>query len=86
MLIDSSKVPGSDELRNLVLTAHGIATEVPSCDHKAVERVHLARHSNLRTFLASPDCVLLRVVVNSYEVVSGTDDVLWYKVAGVTNS
>lgn len=81
MLIDNRAVPGSAEHRNLVLTAHGIASEVPSFDHKAVEQAHLARHSNLSAFLASPDCVLMRVAVTAYEVVGGTDDVLWYKVA-----
>ena len=80
MLIDNSAALGSAEHRNLVLTAHGIASEVPSFDHKAIEQAHLARHSNLTAFLASPDCVLLRVAVTTYEVVGGTDDVLWYKV------
>jgi general stress protein 26 len=80
MLIESRAVPGSAEHRNLVLTAHGIASEVPSFDHKVIEQMHLVRHSNLTAFLASPDCALLRVSVNTYEVVGGTDDVLWYKV------
>ncbi len=80
MLIDCRSALGSVEHRNLVLTAHGIASEVPSYDHKVIEQAHLARHSDLTAFLASPDCVLLRVAVTTYEFVSGTDDVLWYKV------
>ncbi len=80
MLIDHRAALESAEHRDLVLTAHGIASEVPSFDHKAIEQAHLARHSNLTAFLASPDCVLLRVAVTTYEVVGGTDDVLWYKV------
>ena len=71
MLIDNRAALGSAEHRNLVLTAHGIASEVSSFDHKAIEQAHLARHSNLTAFLASPDCVLLRVAVTTYEVVSG---------------
>ena len=80
ILIDNCAAPGSAEHRNLVLTAHGIASEVPSVDHEAIEQAHLARHANLTAFLASPDCVLFRVAVSTYEVVAGTDDVFWYKV------
>ena len=80
MLIDNREESGSKDHRTLVLTAHGIASEVPSCDYKAVEQAYLARHSNLGTFLASPECVLLRIAVSAYEVVGSTDDVLWYKV------
>ena len=83
MLIDSRAAPASDEQGHLVLTAHGIATEVPGCELEAVEQAHLARHRNLRDFLAVPDCVLMRVAVSAYELVRGTDDVFWYKVADV---
>jgi len=86
MLIESRTVPASDERRNLVLTAHGIATEVPDCDQEELEQAHLARHRDLRDFLAVPDCVLLRVAVSAYEVVGGTDDVHWYKVVDVATS
>lgn len=83
MLIDNHIAPGSAGHRNLVLTAHGIASEVTSSDYKAIEQAYLARHSNLRDFLASPDCVLLRVLISAYEVVGSTDDVIWYKVADI---
>ena len=83
MLIDNRAESESTEHRNLVLTAHGIASEVPGCEHKTVEQAYLARHSKLGAFLASPECVLLRVVVSAYEVVGSTDDVLWYTVEDV---
>jgi nitroimidazol reductase NimA-like FMN-containing flavoprotein (pyridoxamine 5'-phosphate oxidase superfamily) len=86
MLIDSSNVLDSAKHRSLVVTAHGVASEVPSCDRKAAEQAHLARHTGLSVFLASPDCALLRVTVTAYEVVGGTDDVLWYKVADVATA
>ena len=80
MLIDNRAESQSAGHRNLVLTAHGIASEVPNGDRKVVEQAYLARHSNLGAFLASPECVLLRVAVSAYEVVGSTDDVLWYEV------
>jgi nitroimidazol reductase NimA-like FMN-containing flavoprotein (pyridoxamine 5'-phosphate oxidase superfamily) len=81
ILIDGRTVRGSATHRGLVLTAHGIASEVPSDEREAAVQAHLERHPDLTTFLASPDCVLLRVAVAAYEVVAGTDDVVWYEVA-----
>jgi len=81
MLIDNRSVQGSVAKRSLVITAHGIASEVPGFDHAAVKQALLARHNNLTAFLASPDCILMRVAVTAYEIVAGTDEVFWYEVA-----
>ena len=81
MLIDNRSVQGSVEHRNLVITAHGIASEVPRSDHKAAEQALLARHDNLAAFLASEDSILMRIAVTAYEIVAGTDEVFWYEVA-----
>ena len=81
VLIDSRTVSDSATPQGIVLTLHGIATEVSSADRAAAEQAHLARHPDLKTFLSSPDCILLRVEVNDYEVVGGIDDVSWYKLA-----
>jgi nitroimidazol reductase NimA-like FMN-containing flavoprotein (pyridoxamine 5'-phosphate oxidase superfamily) len=81
ILIDSRGISGSVSQRNLVVTAHGIASEVPADYHEAAEQALLARHSDLSAFIGSPDCAMLRVDVIAYEVVAGTEDVLWYKVA-----
>jgi len=86
LLIDSHIAPDSAGHRNVVLTAHGIASEVPDCDYQAIEQAYLARHSDLRDFLASPDCVLLRVLISAYEVVGSTDDVIWYEVSDIATS
>lgn len=81
LLIENRTIPASAPQRNLVLTAHGIASELPAGDREAAKQVFLARHPDLRDFLTSPDCVLLHVAVSAYEVVGGTEDVHWYKVA-----
>jgi hypothetical protein len=81
VLIDSRTVSDSATAGGIVLTLHGIATEVSNADRAAVAQAHLARHPDLRAFLSSPDCVLLRVAVKNYEVVGGIDDVSWYKLA-----
>ena len=81
VLIDSRAEPGSTTPRGIVLTLHGIVTEVSNADRAASEQAHLARHPDLRAFLSSPDCVLLRVAVKDYEVVGGIEEVSWYKLA-----
>ena len=80
-LIDSRTVSDSAAPQGIVLTLHGIATEVSNADRAAAEQAHLARHPDLRAFLSSPDCVLLRVTVKNYEVVGGIDEVSWYELA-----
>ncbi len=80
VLINSCIATGPSKYRDLVITAHGIATEVTNDDHETVKQAYLARHPDFNDFLASSDCALLRVVVNAYEVVGSTEDVQWYQV------
>ena len=80
VLINNCNAKGPSEYRDLVITAHGIATEVTNDDREVVMQAYLARHPDFSSFLAAPDCSLLRVVVSAYEVVGGTDDVHWYKL------
>jgi nitroimidazol reductase NimA-like FMN-containing flavoprotein (pyridoxamine 5'-phosphate oxidase superfamily) len=80
VLINNYIATGPSKYRDLVITAHGIATEVTDDDRDRVKRVYLARHPDFNDFLASSDCALLRVVVSTYEVVGSTEDVQWYKV------
>ena len=86
ILVENRKESGYATHRDLVLTAHGIASELRSGDHEAAAQAHLSRHSDLSEFLLSPDCVLLRIAVTAYEVVGGTDDVLWYKLPDIVDS
>jgi nitroimidazol reductase NimA-like FMN-containing flavoprotein (pyridoxamine 5'-phosphate oxidase superfamily) len=72
---------GGDTARThgrMVVTAIGEATEIPEEERAAHIAAHLARHPDLREFLRSPDCVLMRVSVAAYQVVGGIDDVQWY--------
>ncbi len=83
ILIDSTTVPVSVTRQNLVLTAHGIASRLPDGDREVAEQAFLARHPDLRTFLDSPDCALIRVAITAYQVVGSADDVLWYEVVDI---
>jgi nitroimidazol reductase NimA-like FMN-containing flavoprotein (pyridoxamine 5'-phosphate oxidase superfamily) len=80
LLIDGQNGEGTRSNRGLVLTALGEAIEIPEADRRAAVCTHLARHPDLKAFLRSPDCALMRVAVVAYEVVGGIDDVQWYQV------
>jgi nitroimidazol reductase NimA-like FMN-containing flavoprotein (pyridoxamine 5'-phosphate oxidase superfamily) len=66
--------------QRLFLTAHGEAIKTPAEDRQAYIMTHLARYPNLEKFLISPDCEFVRVAVHAYQVVSGIDDVRWYRI------
>jgi hypothetical protein len=71
--------PGS-----FVLSAVGRVQDVDPAVHPATLQAHLQRHPDLLAFTQSPDCVLLEVVVEAYQVVHGIDDVTWWCVADLT--
>jgi nitroimidazol reductase NimA-like FMN-containing flavoprotein (pyridoxamine 5'-phosphate oxidase superfamily) len=70
----------ADTAAGFALTAFGRADEVGPAGHDAALRAHLARHPDLASFLRSMDCALMRVTVESYQVVNGIDDVKWWPV------
>ena len=80
VLINNYIATGPSKYRDLVITAHGIATEVTVDDRDAVKQAYLARHPDFDDFLASSDCALLRVLVSAYEVVGSTEDVQWHRL------
>lgn len=63
-----------------VLSAVGRVQEITADSLCALRLAHLHRHPDLRAFTDSPDCVLLEVVVEAYQVVQGIDDVTWWSV------
>lgn len=72
---------GSGAQDGFVLTALGHAQEVAAADMGAVRSAHLGRHPDLDAFLAAPDCALVRVSVEAYQVVGAIDDVKWWHPA-----
>lgn len=64
----------------LVLSAVGRVQEINAATHPDLLGAHLEKHPDLTTFTQAPDCVLLEVVVEAYQVVHGIDDVTWWSV------
>jgi len=86
ILIDNRNGTTSGKRRDLVITAHGIASELPDDEREVVVQAHLARHPDFESFLSSPECVLISVAVSDYEIVGGTEDVIWCKVEDIMAS
>ena len=87
VLIDgrSSENPGGTS-SNFVLSAIGHAQEVHATTHPYLLGAHLQKHPDLATFTQTPDCVMVEVVVATYQVVRGIDDVTWWCVDDLKNS
>lgn len=67
-------------LPGFILSAVGRAQEVDTTACPQLLDAHLQKHPDLMAFTQTPDCVLLEVVVDSYQVVRGIDDVTWWRV------
>lgn len=68
-----------------VLTAYGHAEEIGLSEDDAILRAHLERHPDLLFLSQSKDCALMRVNINSYQIVHGVEDVKWLSVDELDN-
>ncbi len=66
--------------KSSVITAFGHAEEIVTEKNDSTLSAHLKRHPDLGPFLHSPDCALILVRVEGYQVVRGIDDVMWWPV------
>ena len=58
----------------------GRVQEINATSRPSLLGAHLEKHPDLATFTQAPECVLLEVVVEAYQVVHGIDDVTWWSV------
>jgi len=86
VLIDGrAKDSSSDAFPGFILSAVGRVQEINIATHPHLLDAHLQKHPDLSTFTQIPDCVLLEVVVEAYQVVHGIDDVTWWRVNDLKN-
>ncbi len=78
VLVESTNINRSGLQESFVLTAFGHVEEIESIEKKIVFEAHLERHPELLSFMKSEDCSLVRIKVDSYQVVRGIDDVEWW--------
>jgi nitroimidazol reductase NimA-like FMN-containing flavoprotein (pyridoxamine 5'-phosphate oxidase superfamily) len=77
LLIDHRETAWLRTARRLALTAIGRVEAVPETDVDATRRILVARHPDLEGFVHDEDCVLMRLVVEWYQVAGGIDDIGW---------
>jgi heme iron utilization protein len=77
VLIESKDDTREGKQRSILLTIIGHTEEIGMAEHEATYQAHLKRHPELESFMLSSDCVLIRVIAQSYQVVYGIDEIRW---------
>ena len=77
VLIESGVVNTKGLKETVVLNIIGYTEEVRIEENEAAYQTHLKRHPEMKSFMLSSDCVLIRVVAKSYQVVYGIDEIRW---------
>ena len=77
VLIESRNVNMRGLQKSIVLTIIGHAEEISIAENEAIYKAHLKWHPELESFMLSPDCTLILVIAQSYQVVYGIDDIRW---------
>jgi heme iron utilization protein len=70
LLVDNRSNREADFEKALVVSATGRAEEADLRKRTQLLRVYLRKHPHLKEFVLSPDCALVKVTVDHYEVVS----------------
>jgi len=82
LLIDSRSNEDADIHGAIAATVLGAATEVPPEEREQVLKRYLAKHPHLEGFARSPSTALVRVIVETYYVVSRFQEVMELHVTG----
>ena len=80
VLVESIDIKRSGLQESFVLTAFGHVEEIEIEEKNIVFNAHLERHPELLSFMQSEDCSLVRIKVDTYQVVRGIDDVEWWTI------
>ena len=78
ILFENRSTKSLSEPDTTVVTAFGNAVEIDSSVSDTARNLHLLKHPELEPFLLSANCALFKVHVNSYQVVSGIDEINWW--------
>jgi nitroimidazol reductase NimA-like FMN-containing flavoprotein (pyridoxamine 5'-phosphate oxidase superfamily) len=80
VLVESGNNSSSLFQEKSVLTAFGVAEEIRLNENEVIFREHLERHPDLLFLSQSKDCALMHIIVDTYQVVHGVEDVKWLSV------
>lgn len=85
LLIQGEDTDSSFKQSGFALTAYGYAQEAGEVDYEEFMQAHLRRHPDQANFLLSEDLAIIRIKVETYQVVRGIDDVSWWPVGDFTD-
>lgn len=77
ILIENRDVNMKELQEPIVLTIIGHTEEISTADTKEACQAHLKRHPDMASFMLSEDCALIKIIAQSYQFVSGIDDIRW---------
>jgi len=80
VLIEGKNQDKSGIQDGFVITAYGAAKELSMETDDDELQAHLLKYPELLSFTHEPDCTLLVVNVENYQVVQGIDNVVWCTV------
>ncbi|NEW82751.1 MAG: hypothetical protein GZ094_10350 [Mariniphaga sp.] len=80
VLVEGIDISSSGLKESIVLTAFGQVEDIETEEKNRVFEAHLERHPGLLSFMQSEDCFLVRIKVDTYQVVRGIDDVEWWTI------
>jgi nitroimidazol reductase NimA-like FMN-containing flavoprotein (pyridoxamine 5'-phosphate oxidase superfamily) len=75
MLVDDRTNDASDFSDACAVTAHGKTAEVESDRLNELTEIYLRKHPHLEDFVSAPDCVMVRMKVDKYDLVGNFQDV-----------
>ena len=77
VLIEGEYLSKKGLKESVVLTIIGHTEDISIAGNEAAYRAHLKQHPEMESFMRSPDCALIRIIAQSYQVVFGIDDIKW---------
>lgn len=77
LLIESERANKENLRERIVLTIIGYIEEISTAEKDAAYQVHLKRHPAMKSFMLSSDCALMMVMAQSYQIVTGIDEIKW---------
>jgi general stress protein 26 len=80
ILIEGTNEGKSGIQNGFVITAYGVADEISIGSADTALQTHLQKYPELLSFTSEPDCALILVKVENYQVVKGIDNVVWCSV------
>jgi len=83
VLIQGEDIDSSSQQKGFALTAFGHAQELWKSELEDAVHAHLERHPDLLSFMNSGNFAVIGIKVETYQVVRGIDDVIWWPVVDI---